>query len=211
MTLKNKKILITAGPTWVAIDPVRVISNIATGDTGKIIAQLAIAKGARVSLLLGTDRKEKIKGVRIKVFRYFQELRFLLSQELKNNRFDCIIHNAAVSDYLLERPARVKIDSRQKKLFLELKKAPKLIDEIRRKSPSSLLVMFKLESGIDNRELIEKALVAQEKTGADIVVANTFKGGKLKSFIYNHSGLLAKACSRQTLAKRLISIVENRL
>ena len=53
MVLKNKNILITAGPTWVPIDRVRVISNIATGKTGILLAKSANKLGAKVTLVLG--------------------------------------------------------------------------------------------------------------------------------------------------------------
>jgi len=53
MSLKNKRILITAGPTWVPIDTVRVISNIATGQTGILLAEKLRSLGAKVTLLLG--------------------------------------------------------------------------------------------------------------------------------------------------------------
>ena len=53
MSLKNKRILITAGPTWVAIDSVRVISNIATGETGILLAKRLSLQGAKVTLALG--------------------------------------------------------------------------------------------------------------------------------------------------------------
>jgi phosphopantothenoylcysteine decarboxylase/phosphopantothenate--cysteine ligase len=211
MGLKNKKILITAGPTWVAIDPVRVISNIATGQTGKSIAQLAALKGAKVSLLLSSDKKEKIRGMRVKTFRYFQQLRSLLAQELKKHSFDCIIHNAAVSDYLINNPSGKKIDSAKRRVSLELVRAPKLIRQIRQKQPGSLLVMFKLDTDVSERLLILKARQAQQKAGADIVVANTFCNKRLKAFIYNHHKLLAKADSRDNLARRLISVLEKKL
>ncbi|MBU1999188.1 MAG: phosphopantothenoylcysteine decarboxylase, partial [Candidatus Omnitrophica bacterium] len=51
--LKNKKILITAGPTWVPVDDVRVISNSASGETGILLAKRLSGQGAKVTLLLG--------------------------------------------------------------------------------------------------------------------------------------------------------------
>jgi len=209
--LKGKKILITAGPTWVAIDPVRVISNIATGSTGKLIARLLRAKGAEVTLLLGSGQHEEIKGVRIKNFRYFEELRSSLRKEIRNGRFDCIIHNAAVSDFFVAKTKKEKLSSGKGGFVIKLKKAPKIIDEIRQKHPEALLVMFKLEAGVSDKELIKRALIAQKKSSADMVVANKFDGTKLRSFIYNHKGLLARAQSRAGLAKNLISLLEGRL
>ena len=212
MSLKDKKILITAGPTWVAIDPIRAITNIATGQTGKILARLASAKGARVRLFLSSAPAfEKIKGVSIKSFRYFQDLSSRLGSELKMHKYDCIIHNAAVSDFLVKNRAGRKIDSRRKGFKIGLARAPKIISEIRKNAPRSILVMFKLEVNVSCAELIRRARRAQKKAGADFVVANTFKGRKLKSFVYNHKSMLAKADSRRSLARKLLSILEKSL
>ncbi|MBU2221207.1 MAG: phosphopantothenoylcysteine decarboxylase, partial [Candidatus Omnitrophica bacterium] len=57
MSLRNKRILITAGPTWIAIDKVRVISNTATGATGKLLANQFSNKGAKVTLLINAENK----------------------------------------------------------------------------------------------------------------------------------------------------------
>lgn len=211
MSLKGKKVLITAGPTWVAIDPVRVISNIATGSTGKLIAKLLKREGAEVTLLLGSSQHEEIEGVRVKNFRYFEELRSSLRRETVNKRFDCIIHNAAVSDFFAVKIKKEKLSSKNSGLVIKLKKAPKIINEIRKKHPEALLVMFKLEAGTSDRELIKRALIARKKSAADIVVANKFYGERLKSFIYDHKGFLAGANSRADLARKLISILGNKL
>ncbi|MEW6008377.1 MAG: phosphopantothenoylcysteine decarboxylase [Candidatus Omnitrophota bacterium] len=210
MTLKNKKILITAGPTQVKIDPVRAISNIATGETGRLLAKLAKERGAKVTLLLAAP-KERIKGIRLKSFRYFKQLRSLVKDEIKKNKFDCIIHNAAVSDFLLEKESKKKLDSNKTKFSLKLIRAPKIINEIKKCASNSFLVMFKLEPNVSDTQLIKRARTAQEKAAADIIVANKFKNNRLKSFILNHQGMLAKSNSRLGLARKLISILEEKI
>ena len=61
--LKNKKVLITAGPTWVPIDNVRVISNTATGETGILLSEKLKNLGAKVTLLLGpTNLSLRLRG-----------------------------------------------------------------------------------------------------------------------------------------------------
>lgn len=212
MSLKNKKLLITAGPTWVAIDPVRVITNIASGQTGQIMARLARDKGAKVTLLLGSADKEKsLTGIKVKTFRFFHELKDLIFKEIKSKDYDCIIHNAAVSDFLVRKATKRKIDSGKKSLEIKLSPAPKIINQIRRMAPKSILVMFKLEANVSYPELIRKARLAQSRVGADIVIANMFRQARLKSFIYNHKQLLAKADSRLSLAKAVISVLEDKL
>ena len=72
MNLRKLRVLITAGPTWVAIDNVRVISNIATGETGKILAEKLASMGAKVTLLIGPGDlcclKKNIRLIRFKFF-----------------------------------------------------------------------------------------------------------------------------------------------
>ena len=101
--LAGKKILITAGPTWVPIDDVRVISNISSGEMGTLLAKEARACGMDVDLILGpVTYSEPLKGVRVTRFKYFDELLKLVSSTLARKPYDVILHAAAVSDYLLK-------------------------------------------------------------------------------------------------------------
>jgi len=71
MALKRKRVLITAGPTWVRLDLSRVISNIATGETGRRLASAAARKGAQVTLLLGPgDPPVPHKNISVKRFTF---------------------------------------------------------------------------------------------------------------------------------------------
>ncbi len=93
--LGNKKVLITAGPTWVPIDAVRVISNTATGRTGIEIARRFARGGAEVTLLLGPvslvhSPRSTVHSIKIIRFRYFDELKKLLSGLLKKKKYDII-------------------------------------------------------------------------------------------------------------------------
>src|SRR3989338_2564724 len=115
--LKNKKILVTCGPTWVAIDDTRVLSNISTGALGQMIASQLKAKGAKVTVLQGPTHQFKSASIQIYHFTFFDELKNLLNRVLKKN-YDVIIHAAAVSDYRLKTPFKKKISSSLKNLNL---------------------------------------------------------------------------------------------
>ncbi len=93
-SLKNKKVLITSGPTWVSIDPMRVISNRATGELGHKLA-LALAKeGAKVTLLEGPVTKPlTASNVTIKKFCFYDELKALLTIELKYEYAPILLKN----------------------------------------------------------------------------------------------------------------------
>ena len=108
----SKRILITAGPTWVAIDRVRVISNLATGETGFILADKFKKLGAMVTLLLGPGNFCGVgTGIKVKRFNYFSELAQLLDKELKNKKYAAVIHTAAVADFLPKKIINCKVSS----------------------------------------------------------------------------------------------------
>ena len=210
MTLKNKNILITCGPTWVPIDDVRVISNHSTGEMGFTIAEKLIAAGANVTLLLGpvTYAVENNKVKRLN-FKYFDELYLLLKKELKK-KFDIVIHAAAVSDYKLKKKFNKKIDSQSRTLQLQLIKTPKLIDLIKRWSPGTFLVGFKLES--TGKKLIEAASSLFNKARCDLVIANYFNHQTYHGFIIDaQKNILAEGKDRAKMAHELIEILKEKI
>ena len=205
MSLKNKRILITAGPTWAAIDSVRVISNTASGETGVRVAAALRKAGAEVTLLLGPCGAG-IADKRIKVLNYsfFEELKILLETELAaGNRYDAVIHSAAVSDYLPARRAKGKISSDLPKLKLTLSRAPKLIDMIRKKTPGALLVAFKFLPEAAPKPLIEAARALGKRSRVNIVVANTVKAGGYRAFVVSPQGIVPEAGSKEELVELL--------
>lgn len=209
--LKNKRILITAGPTWVPIDDVRVISNISSGELGVLLAEEARAHGSQVDLFLGpVGRVCSREHFRITRFRYFNEFLDLVQRELKKRKYDIILHGAAVSDYLVKR-FEGKISSKRYDLSLKLSRAPKIIDIIRRLNPEAFLVMFKLEVGVTDSVLLKRALEAMKRSGADLAVANTFDDGKYKGFIVGSNQLLAKTRSKPQLASALLKILKEKV
>lgn len=204
MSLKNKRVLITAGPTWAAIDSVRVISNTASGETGTRIAAALRKAGAEVTVLLGpcgasvADKRVKVIG-----FTFFDELKKLLEKELSGNRYDAIIHSAAVSDYLPERRAKGKISSNLPGLKISLARAPKLIDLIRAKAPGALLIAFKFIPGAKPKTLIAAARELGKRSRANIIVANTAKNGNYRAFVVSPQGIVPEAGSKEELVELL--------
>ncbi len=205
MSLKNKRVLITAGPTWVAIDDVRVISNIASGRTGTLLAQEATHRGARATLLLGPGQEcRPDKQTRIIRFNFFKDLKNILRRELRKNKYDIIIHSAAVSDF---RPAGISKGKISSGAAFKLNLLPleKLVVLIRRLARGAKLVMFKLESGVTDKILIERAKSARDEIGADLVVANRLN--PYRAFIIDRNGSRISVKSRKDLAKKLIKVL----
>ena len=205
MGLKGKKILITAGPTWVPIDDVRIISNVATGRTGILLAREAAVRRAEVTLVLGPG-EERVRGKlsRLIRFRFFSELKDILQRELKNKKYDIVIHSAAVSDFKPEYKLKGKLNS-DKGCRLKLIPLEKLVVLIRRFAPKSILVMFKLESTVTDKTLIQRAKSSRDMVGADMVVANRLN--PYRAFIIDKKGNRTKVKNREQLAKKLIKLL----
>ena len=222
MSLKGKKILITAGPTWVPIDKVRVLSNIATGRTGALLAREVAAQGARATLLLGPCGEHNLNSsIRIIHFRFFNELRNALKRELKNNNYDIVIHSAAVSDFYPVRKKypkekrlsngvkptyklRAKLSSNRVHSF-KLVPLEKLVVMIRHLTQKAKLVMFKLETAVTDKTLIQRAKNEAGKINADLVVANRLN--PYRAYIIDKQGNQTSVKSRQQLAKKFIEIL----
>ena len=198
--LENKKILVTAGPTWVPVDDVRVITNVFGGTTGYRIATLAAEMGAEVTLLLGpyTIRETsamidepfrniltKVKNIffaKAKIFlaggkieivnyQYFDELMSLMKEYISTGEYDAVIHSAAVADYA---PLKTdgKIGSGFNKFEIKTVQTPKIISYIKKWDANIFLVQFKLEVGLTEKELIARARAGLVKYAGDLVVAN---------------------------------------
>lgn len=205
MAIKNKRVLITAGPTWVPIDSVRVISNIATGQTGILLAEKLERLGAKVTLLLGTSEARCInKRIRLIRFKFFNELRDIIKKELKNKRYDVIIHSAAASDFKPDKIIRGKIISAGRRV-LKLKPLPKIIRDIRYSAKEAKVVMFKLEIGVTGGVLLKRSKIAQKKLGVDLVVANTLN--PYRAFIMDGKGKSIFVRNKKELADRLVRII----
>ncbi|TBR16843.1 phosphopantothenoylcysteine decarboxylase, partial [bacterium] len=184
MSLKDKRVLITAGPTRVPIDDVRVISNTATAATGFILAKKFKDAGAKVTLVHGVPCDCSLK-CRVKVlrFKFFDELNQIITRQLKSGKVDVFIQTAAVSDYKPSLIRRGKISSADKELKLTLVPTVKIIDRVKKLSPDLFLVGFKFEPQALRAALIKEARSLISKSKADLVVANTKSGNKYRAYI----------------------------
>jgi phosphopantothenoylcysteine decarboxylase/phosphopantothenate--cysteine ligase len=202
--LTNKRVLVTYGPTWIAIDDMRVISNRSSGTMGKCLIEDLITTGAKITVLEGPVIEPlRNPKVTVKKFAFFDELANSLKTELKK-KYDVIIHAAAVSDFQPAKKTRTKISS-DTQTTLVLIPTEKLIKTIRRVAPKSILVGFKLESTTCRQQLRRAALESIKINQCDFVVANSLKDG-YAGFIYNRNGrLLAQGRSRKKISKQLIN------
>ena len=169
--LKNKKILMTAGPTIEYIDPVRVITNLSSGKTGTLLAAELISAGAKVTMIYGPASVEPPKGAKIINVSTSKEMFDATKKELKK-KFDVVIMAAAASDYTPDKNSKSKIKSDKKSLIIRLKKAPKIIDLVKKMQKETLLIGFKAETNLTKNALIKSAQKKKKETDADMIIAN---------------------------------------
>lgn len=196
-----------------AIDKVRVISNIASGTTGILLAEEADRLGCDVTLILGpvgdVDLKKKIN---VKRFHYFDELHSLIRRELKTKEYDIAIHSAAVSDYRPKQSFFAKIQSSAKGLNLELEKTVKIVDKIKKYAPRVFLTIFKLELDLGQKEMLRRARNTMQSARADLAVVNTFsKRSHYKALAVDRSRIFFQVSSKQVLVKKLLNLISTKI
>ena len=174
--LKGKKILVTAGPVWVKIDPVRILTNIAGGSLGYVISTIAASMGADVTLLLGPGKvrptgKEKFNIV---PFKFYDELYKYLETEISTKKYDSVFHSCAVPDWMPEKVSEEKIKSgkgkaRWKPVFVPTEK---IVDKFKIWDSNIFVVKFKFEAGKKKEELLKIAYDSLKHSNADLMMAN---------------------------------------
>ncbi len=177
---RRLRVLVTSGGTAEPVDSVRVLTNASTGRTGAGIAGHLAHCGHDVVLLRSAGSAPG-PGCREERFTSFADLDAALNRLLSTERFDAVIHAAAVSDFAVaevsvdgkDRPASGKLDSDASPV-IRLRPNPKLVDHLRARSchEAIRIVAFKLTAGGDRGEA-ERAIAALfDRSGADLVVHN---------------------------------------
>lgn len=167
--LTDKKVLVSAGGTYEAIDPVRGITNRSSGKMGIEIAKEAFVRGADVTLVLGevsVHVPQSIKSIKASSHKQMNEK---IMEIIKD--FDIFVSAAAVSDFSPSISKKTKTSSSEE-LELTLKPTNKIINQIKKINSDLVLVGFKAEYGISEDQLIKSAKKQIESSGTDIVVAN---------------------------------------
>jgi phosphopantothenoylcysteine decarboxylase / phosphopantothenate---cysteine ligase len=172
-SLENRKIIITSGSTAEKLDPIRILTNRASGKTGRELALEAYRNGADVTLV-HRDRLG-FSGIKEIFVESAGEMTDAVLSELKKG-YDVLISAAAIADYTME-PSLEKIKS-GKELVLKLKPTRKLIKECREKYPELVIIGFKAETGVGREELLRRATATLDGSKLDLIAANDVgKGG----------------------------------
>ncbi len=164
--LDGETILITAGPTQEAIDPVRFISNHSSGKMGYAIAAAAACRGARVILISGPVDLPQPYGVELVAVTSAAEMRDAVMGHLSDATI--IVKSAAVADYHVANPAPQKLKKTPARMSLELDPTVDILAEVGRNKGDRLLIGFAAET----QNLVSEGRRKMETKNADMVVAN---------------------------------------
>ena len=163
----GKKVLITAGRTEEAIDPVRYISNRSSGKTAVAIAATFLANGFDVSVVAGPMEAEFPGAVHVTKIKSACDMHKAVLEQMKNA--DVLVHCAAVADYRPKVAATEKIKDSRSQLVLELEPNPNILrDSVAQKRANQVIVGFALETDHFKEHAAEKL----KKSGADALLLN---------------------------------------
>ncbi len=166
-SLRNAKILVTAGPTREYFDPVRFLSNPSSGKMGYALVEAALKKGAKVTLITGPVSLPPPKGV--KLIRVVSAKEMCESTLKEARTTDVIIMAAAVSDFRPKNFSPKKLKKSGKKLTVTFKPTQDILKELgRRKKKGQILVGFAAETN----DVIRNAQKKLKKKNLDLIIAN---------------------------------------
>jgi len=178
LPLFGKKVMVTAGPTYEAIDPVRFIGNHSSGKMGFALADELAKLGANVTLIAGPTAQQAIQTLKRIDVVSAQEMFEACTAAFEET--DITVMCAAVADYRPKQVATQKIKKHDSGLFLELEKTTDILAYLgKAKKPQQILVGFALET--NDEENYAKGKL--EKKNLDLVVLNSLndKGAGFKS------------------------------
>ncbi|MBI1779818.1 MAG: bifunctional phosphopantothenoylcysteine decarboxylase/phosphopantothenate--cysteine ligase CoaBC [Sphingobacteriales bacterium] len=170
-TLAGKKVLVTAGPTYEAIDPVRFVGNHSSGKMGIAIAKELFARGAEVTLVLGPSSQSITEnGIKVKRVRSAEEMYNACTEVYAST--DIAVMSAAVADYTPINTATEKIKKNGETWHLEFKKTRDILKSLgEKKTAQQFLVGFALETNNER----EYALNKLKSKNADMIVMNSLR------------------------------------
>ena len=168
--LEGKNILITAGPTQEALDPVRYLTNHSTGKMGYSLAKVAANRGANVLLISGKVNLDVPHHVKIINIISAKDMFEVIKKEFNN--YDIIIKSAAVADYRPKFYNENKIKKKENELNIELEKTDDILKFLgENKKKGQILIGFSMET----TNVIENSKEKLVKKNLDMIVANNLK------------------------------------
>ena len=213
--LMEKKILITAGPTYEAIDPVRFIGNHSSGKMGIEIAKEASRRGAKVELILGPGPETpEFPNTNVQRVTSAEEMYQATDKEFEHS--DIVILSAAVADYSPKEVASQKIKKNGESMSIDLKKTTDIAKSLGSKKVKQFIVGFALET--ENE--LENAQAKLESKNFDLIVLNSlndtgagFKGNTNKVTLIDRQNNIQKfeLKSKAEVAKDILNEVADQI
>ena len=229
-----KKYVITSGGISEKIDNVRKITNSSSGKLGMTIANHLLESKSDITIYYVCSKnalRPSNKRVKIIEVAGTLDLKDKVESLLKNEKIDYFIHTMAVADYMVDYVTTLdkmkksflnnsdmevikdtKISSYENNLVLVLKPTPKIISLIKKESPLTYLVGFKLLDDVSKKELIEVATRLRDKNKCDLVVANDLediRNKEHKAYIIDKEDKVVKASDKKDIAKKLVRMMDN--
>ncbi|SDL83342.1 bifunctional phosphopantothenoylcysteine decarboxylase/phosphopantothenate--cysteine ligase CoaBC [Chryseobacterium taihuense] len=213
-SLAGKTVLITAGPTYEAIDPVRFIGNHSSGKMGYSLAEEAAKRGAKVILISGpSSLKTTNENIDIHRITSANEMYEKVFEFYRTS--DIAIASAAVADYAPKVAATEKIKKNDDTLTIELVKNPDILKAMGEQKTHQILAGFALET--NNEE--ENAKAKLEKKNLDLIILNSlrdegagFKNDTNKIKIFTRTEKLEFGLkSKEDVAKDILDCIENQI
>lgn len=212
-SLAGKSLVITAGPTHEAIDPVRYISNRSSGKMGYAIAQAGLEAGASVTLISGPVTLKPPKGVTLYSVKTAADM--FDAVMLHAPKCDIFIGAAAIADYRAEQPAAQKIKKSDDHLTLKLCKNPDVIAELSQQLGEQPAKPFLVGFAAETEHLKTNALLKLNNKSLDMIAANLV-GSNKQGFesdnnaleLYWHGGSQSiPVQSKKKCARELVSVI----
>ena len=171
--LLGKRVLITAGPTQEAIDPVRYITNHSSGKMGYAIAKMALLRGAQVTLVSGPVSITAFPDIEVVDVTSAEEMYDAVTS--RSQEADIIIMCSAVADYTPATYSDQKVKKHDSSLSIPLRRTKDILQQLGETKPSGqILVGFSMET----ENLIENSQAKLLKKNADVICANSISTGE---------------------------------
>ena len=204
--LKGKKLLITAGPTYEPIDPVRYLGNYSSARMGFALAGTALLFGAEVTLVSGPTGLMPPEGVRYIPIKTAKQMQKEVDRFFKE--VDVFISAAAVSDFRPKGVALEKIKKEKAKLTLELVRNPDILASLGKRKEGKTLVGFAAETS----SLVENARGKLLKKNLDLVCANPVpasfgEGEAVVTLITREEAIKLPRLSKERIAEEILKKV----
>lgn len=211
--LLGKKVVVTAGPTMVPIDPVRILTNRSSGKMGYSIAEEARDRGAEVVLISGPTSLRKPNGIKVIDVKTNEDMFNAIKNEFEDA--DIVIKSAAVADYKAKNYSSEKIKKTGDDLNLIFERDRDILKTLGDMKENQILVGFAAESS----NLKENAKGKLERKNLDYIVANDiskpetgFASDENKVTIISKSGeeVSLEKMSKREVAKNIFDIIKGR-